>query len=294
MNILCVDDEALLLQRLVSCVQSVVPDANIRFTQRTSEALVLVEDQTFDIAFLDINMRGMTGVELAEMIKRYQPRINIIFVTAYSEYKPQAMDMHASGYIMKPVTKQKVMEEMDVLRFKLDNKPAASEAERQPSEWMTKEEGKAEDSRTQIRVQCFGNFDVFDAKGNHIAFARTRSKELLAYLIFRQGARCTTREIASILFEDQEYDTKVQDLCRHIISSLISGLRNVGAGDVVVKQNREIAIDRSVVDCDFYRFLEGDEDIQKTYSGEFMQQYSWAESENAHLERLIDAMDGWM
>ena len=65
-----------------------------------------------DIAFLDINMRGMTGVELAKKLKDLCPKINIIFVTGYEEYKGDAMDLRASGYILKPVTKEQIDKEL--------------------------------------------------------------------------------------------------------------------------------------------------------------------------------------
>ena len=53
-------------------------------------------------------MRGRNGVEVAKRLKNANPKMNIIFVTGFSEYKSDAMDMKASGYIMKPVPRQKV------------------------------------------------------------------------------------------------------------------------------------------------------------------------------------------
>lgn len=303
MNILCVDDEALLLERLVSCVQEACPEAVIRACRKPSQALMMVENEKFDIAFLDIKMRGMNGVELAMIIQRYQPRINIIFISAFDEYKSIAMDCHASGYMMKPVTTEKVLEELAYLRFPggtdirpcvedsvegsgLDIAISMESSEPVDSGDLLKQE--QDTAGKQIKVQCFGNFDVYDSKGNHVRFTRSKAKELLAYLVYRQGARCTNREIAAVLFENQEYDAKMQDLCRHVISSLVTGLKNVGAGEVVIKQSRELAVNRAFIDCDFYRFLEGDPEMRNVYSGEFMQQYSWAEGENAHLLRLLD------
>jgi len=58
-------------------------------------------------------MRGMTGVEVAKKLKEINPKMNIIFVTGFSDYKGDAMDMKASGYIMKPVTAEEVKAELD-------------------------------------------------------------------------------------------------------------------------------------------------------------------------------------
>ena len=70
-----------------------------------------------DVAFPDIHMRGMNGVEVAKELKKINPKMNIIFVTGFSEYTGDAMRLHASGYIMKPVTKEKVEAELSDLRL---------------------------------------------------------------------------------------------------------------------------------------------------------------------------------
>ena len=61
-----------------------------------------------DIAFLDVEMAGMSGVELAETLKRYNSEINIVFCTGYGNYRDAAFELHASGYLMKPITPEKI------------------------------------------------------------------------------------------------------------------------------------------------------------------------------------------
>ena len=80
---------------------------------------------------------------------------------------------------MKPVTKEKVQKELQDLRFPIVPK-----------------------SNALLKVQCFGNFDVFTPNGEHVKFERSRSKEIFAYLVHRNGSSCTTKEIAAALFED--------------------------------------------------------------------------------------------
>ena len=81
------------------------------------ELIADAKENGCDVAFLDIHMRGMTGVQVAKKLKEINPKLNIIFVTGFSEYKGEAMDMKASGYIMKPVTKEEVAQELEELRF---------------------------------------------------------------------------------------------------------------------------------------------------------------------------------
>ena len=115
--------------------------------------------------------------------------MNIIFVTGFSEYTGDAMRLHASGYIMKPVTTEAVKSELDDLRFPIIPK-----------------------DNSLLRVQCFGNFDVFLPNGEHVRFERSRSKEVFAYLVHRHGSSCTIKEIFSAIFEDEPYEKKLQNL----------------------------------------------------------------------------------
>lgn len=101
-----------------------------------------------DVAFLDIEMRGMNGLVLAEQLKTIKPKTNIIFVTGYSEHMGDAFKLLASGYLMKPVTPQDIMEQMENLRYPI---------------------GKAANPK-RVRAQCFGNFEVF-LDGEPVQFA---------------------------------------------------------------------------------------------------------------------------
>ena len=115
MRILCVDDEPLALQMLELSIKKAKPDAEVLGFDEPEDLLAEAEKNSCDIAFLDIHMSEMDGVEAAKRLKEINPKMNIIFVTGFSEYTGDAMRLHASGYIMKPVTKEKVAAELDDL-----------------------------------------------------------------------------------------------------------------------------------------------------------------------------------
>ena len=117
MKILCLDDEELALKMLQMAVEKAKPDAEVLGFDDQDDLLDEAEKGGCDVAFLDIHMRGMNGVTVAKKLKEINRKMNIIFVTGFSEYKCQAMDMKASGYIMKPVTVKEVKAELDDLRF---------------------------------------------------------------------------------------------------------------------------------------------------------------------------------
>ena len=254
MRILCLDDEELALRMLETCVREVKPDAEVEGFDDQDELLEAAEKSGCDVAFLDIHMRGMTGVEVAKRLKEINPKMNIIFVMGFSEYKGDAMDMKASGYIMKPVTKEEVAEELDNLRFPIIPKKNA-----------------------KLRIQCFGNFDVFTPDGEHVRFERSKAKEVFAYLVHRHGSSCTFREIFAVIFEDEPYEKKLQNLLQTYIYAMIKSLKGIGAEDVIVRSYNALAVNPDLLDCDFYRFKELDAGAVNAYECEYMNQYSWAD-----------------
>lgn len=134
----------------------------------------------------------------------------------------------------------------------------------------------------RVVVQTFGNFQVFvdDAP---VKFSRKKSEELLAFLIDRRGAGVTNAEIASILFEDKEYNRSVKNQVQTIISQLVKTLREYGVEDILVRQWNSLAVSPKKVKCDYFDFLNGKENDMMRFSGEYMSNYSWAEYTNGYL-----------
>ena len=69
-----------------------------------------------DVIFLDVQMRGMNGIEAARMLRRMAPQMLIVFSTAYDEYAVEALEMHAAGYLLKPFDEDKLQELVEYLR----------------------------------------------------------------------------------------------------------------------------------------------------------------------------------
>ncbi|MBR1824650.1 MAG: response regulator [Ruminococcus sp.] len=254
MRIQCIDDEPLALRMLEQAVRQSRPNADISAFLDQDDLLEETKRGGCDIALLDIHMRGMNGVELAKKLKEVNPKINIIFVTGFSEYTGEAMGLHASGYVMKPVTKEKIDKELADLRFPILPKENAL-----------------------LRVQCFGNFDVFLPNGEHVRFERSRSKEVFAYLVHRHGSSCSTKEIAAVLFEDEPYDTKQQNYIQQLIHGMIKSLKAVGAEETIARSYNALAVNTKLLDCDYYRFKELDPAAVNSFQNEYMSQYYWAD-----------------
>ena len=252
MKILAVDDEKLALKLLVNSIEEVMPDAQIFSTNKSSEALEIAKKNVIDVLFCDINMPSIDGIKLTKFLKKENPKLNVIFVTGYSEYMKQAFEVHASGYITKPVTSEDIKKELDNLLYPI----------------QTEQSG--------IYAKTFGNFELF-VNGKPVTFAREKSKEMLAYLIDRRGSFVNKKEVMAVLFEDREYTRELQDYFTKIYSELMKSLKEVGADSIIIKGYNKYGIDKTKFGSDLFDYLKGDPIAINNFSGEYMIQYEWSE-----------------
>lgn len=116
MRIVAVDDEKSALRILEKAIREALPDAELACFLSSEECLSYINHTNVDVAFLDIKMRGIDGLSLAQQIQNTSHSANIIFVTAYSDYYKEAFDIYASGYIRKPVQAERIKKEVENLR----------------------------------------------------------------------------------------------------------------------------------------------------------------------------------
>ena len=112
MKAIAVDDELFMLETLEEAVKASSDIGMVETFTSCSAALAYATENPVDIAFLDINMRGIGGLGLAEKLIALQPRCKIVFCTGYEEYAVSAFQLHVSGYLMKPITAEAVQKEM--------------------------------------------------------------------------------------------------------------------------------------------------------------------------------------
>ncbi len=112
MNMICVDDEPLAVEyTLKQCGQLPEIDRAEGFTDAES-ALTYLRAHSADIVLLDINMPDIDGITLAAQIKQLHPQTAILFLTAYKQYAFDAYAVHPAGYLLKPVSLEKLAEEV--------------------------------------------------------------------------------------------------------------------------------------------------------------------------------------
>ena len=265
MRMICVDDEKLVLQYTLSlCDELPQIDETVGFSD-PDDALKYLKENDADIALLDIDMPKMNGIQMAIRMKKMRQDIAIIFLTGYSQYAVEAFSLHASGYLLKPIGKKRLEEEID---------------------YAIRNRNDKTDSDSHIKVQTFGNFDVL-VDGNVITFNRSKAKELLAYLVDRQGRNVTRAEAFAILWEDGQYDRPMQKQLDVIIRSLRNTLDAYDINEILEVDRGQLRVNTQYLDCDLYRFLAGDLQAINSFRGEYMNSYSWAEFTEAYITQKV-------
>lgn len=255
MKAIAVDDELYMLENLEEAVGVSSDISQVDCFSSCSAALAYATENPIDIAFLDINMRGIGGLGLAEKLIELQPRCKIVFCTGYEEYAVSAFQLHVSGYLMKPITAEAVQKEIDHIKgLKATEK--------------------------LLTIKCFGNFEVL-YNGEALPFRRKKGKELLAALVDRNGAGMTAKQLCAILFPDGSDDTKNAAYLRQLVLDLKNTLKMIRAEEVLQHDTPYYRIDTNLVKCDYFSFLETG---KPKFHGEYMTQYSWAEGTCAMLQ----------
>jgi len=250
MIIYAVDDEPFALALLCDSLRAVVPDAEIHDFQNPLMLLEAAEKVIPDVAFLDIEMRQMTGLELARRLTDISSSVNIIFVTGYSQYMGEAFDLFASGYLQKPVREDAIQQQMRHLRYTPVN-------------------------QSGIFARTFGAFDLL-VGDSPVHFRRAKSKELLAYLIDRRGAAVPRTELASVLFNDDVFTRSQQNYLSILARTLEEDLDAAGADHLFFRQASSFWIDTKRFSCDLYDCLNGNSASIHLFRGKYMDTYPWA------------------
>ena len=252
---IAVDDEALMLGALVSAIESSPDIREVSKFSDCEEALEFARSNPVDVAFLDINMRGMGGLVLAEKIIEARPGCKIVFCTGYEEYAIPAFKLHVSGYLLKPISAEDVQGEIDNIK-------------------------RVRKQENMLSVKCFGNFEVY-ANNEKVVFKRLKSKELFAYLVDRNGAGMTAKQICAVLFPDDTDDNKNAAYLRQLVLDLRNTLKSVGAEGVLCHETPCYRVDSNLFKCDYITYLQTG---KPEFYGEYMSQYSWADDTCAMLQ----------
>ena len=262
MKVIAVDDNKKDLKLISSIVGEVIPDADFTAFDNPLSALAKAREEEIDMAILDINMPELDGVELGLYLKKMNPFMNIIFLSAHKEYGFEAMDMHASGYMLKPATESKVRKELAELRY-----------------------AEKFGDHKRVFAQTFGNFEFF-VDGKPIEFKYKKTKEIVAILIANKGAQTTNGELIANLWEDEGDPEKKMSYLKNLRQDLQNTFTRLGLEGIILKQRGSLSIAKDRIECDLYDWFEKKDASKYKYMGDFMKQFSWSEFYMADLDEF--------
>ena len=284
-NVIAVDDEQNALNRFERLISQESRLNLLSTFTKPAEAAEYVKNNHVDIAFLDIEMPGMTGLELAELLMDSNPYIEIVFVTAYNQYALEAFRAHATGYLLKPLSREDFTAQIDIMEKKLSK------------------EHKVKEDR--LYVNCLGSFSIRKSpdEGENIRFRTSKAEELLAFLIHSEGRPRSKDMILDSLWPDADLD-KAANNFRVTCTYIRSTLADIGYVDVLIRDHDDYSVNLLKINCDYIEFrkkvnnvgaltLDESQAAITLYKGPYLENrfYDWAEDARGWLEnRYIELL----
>ena len=262
MRIIVVNDKRDELELVSDLIYGVDEESEILEFEDPLQALAYAREKEIDVAFIETEMADLKGMELGLYLKELNSSVNLIFLGNNKKYAYEAIDMHASGYILMPATVEAVTRELKDLRFPEYQK-----------------------EHKRVFAQTFGNFELF-VDGKPVEFKYKRTKEIIALLVNNRGAQTTNGQLIANMWEDDgEPDKKTSYLC-NLRQDLQNTFNKLKLENIILKQRGSMAIAKDKIECDLYDYLEKKDKSKYVYAGEYMNQYSWSEYYTSELDEI--------
>jgi len=288
MRAICIDDELLALESFARMLRK--HDVFIcGIFQDPRQALVAAESMTFDVAFVDIEMPGYSGLETAERLLALQPELQVVFVTAYDQYAIDAFELEAIDYVLKPVQPKRLEKTLQRL--------SRGESEvRKP---------KPASARPMLRFFHHLEFVGVDGQRHDMPWRTAKAKEMFAYLVHVGETTVTKETLIDLLWPDLDDEkgqtnlhTTVYQIRRMlkslevpVILSYAEGgyrMETVGVESEVSRWERALQEGMTRPEPSLAELRE----LLAAYKGDYLEQegYLWAENERQRLRmKWLDA-----
>lgn len=116
-NVIMVDDNAVILNGGLTIIEKVLPNASVTGFTKPSEAIAFAKANRVALAFLDIEMGSVSGLDVCGELLEINPHTNVVYLTSYSNYSLDAWNTGACGFMLKPITAEAVRARLGQLRF---------------------------------------------------------------------------------------------------------------------------------------------------------------------------------
>ncbi len=262
MKILIVDSNAENAKKLQELAYMAFPNVIVDTESDEEEACYLVERIEYSAVLSETKRNNFNGLRFARSVHERSPQTRVIFVTNDPSFAVPAFKTRAVGYLVAPVSKDDLREEFaDLGLFGGENH--------------------------KVEAKTFGNFEMF-CDGEIIQFGRAKSKELLAYLIDKNGTTATGSELIVNLWEDKDVDRTTRSMLHNLVADIKKTLLSYGVLDIFETKRNAFRIKKEKIVCDYFDLLDSKEDAMRKFKGEYMSAYAWAEFTIGRLEDLVE------
>ena len=258
MKTIIVDDEVIMLRKFQRISSGIRNIELVGSFEDGDSAIQYMKDNRVDLAFLDIDLPVMNGIELSKKLREIRPDILIVFLTAHDEYIQDSNEVGGDYYLIKPYTEKTLGLAMDRLRL------------------IGKRQNKS------LYIQMFGRFLVL--RNNNPIKLSGKAKEILAVVAVNRGKEVSNERIYSIIWEDRPYGNREMAVYYNALRRLRRSLATAGLQDLLISTRRGQMINTDMFDCDYYTWQDGMEDERAIFTGEFLFEYSWGE---AYLAEIV-------
>lgn len=221
MKTITIDDNRGILELMQHILKKIDPNGQHFFADNAAEALQIIEQENIRIIFLDIEMPEMSGADAARYMIETYGKIDIIFITAHSEYALLGHKLHCAAFVTKPFDECDILEAIEYLRLPVG-------------------------SNKILNVRCNGQFTV-TVNGEPLKFKRNLTYEMLAYLVYKNGAIVTNGELIAILWDG---DPNKQDHLRKLVKDLRDSFAEKGIDDMLIRHRGSLGINMEEVGVD--------------------------------------------
>lgn len=286
-----VDDEKLALQLM----EKKLTELGIQIIKTFTNAESVINEMKsldFQVAFLDIELGGISGLDLAELIQEWNSQIHIVFITAYRDYAIQAFEIHSIDYLLKPVLKSRLEKTISRVQEQLQLETVEPKL-------------IEEKSLKSLRVICFNEFSVYKNE-EPVKWKTAKVKELFAFFITHLNTYVNRDTIINTVWPEYDYG-KAKIQLHTCISHLRKTLNTIGFTQSLFFSNQGYTLELDNFYCDaieFERLIERRTIVNKDtiselenaiqlYIGDYMENndYAWASTKTQSLrEKLLQVL----
>ena len=254
-SILCIEQNDLLLNQMFEIVSSSM--GNQKVLKLNEYDYKKIRSIKPDVVFINYSKEALA---LTKEIKDSKVEITVIFMIDDKLQSYDAIKAHVQGVILKPYGENDIKEELTSLKM------------------LTSKIHKVE-------VKTFGNFDIL-VDGKLVKFARSKSKELLAYLIDKKGTSVSSSELIVNLWEEHDVCKTTRSMLHNLIVDIKDTLVKYDVLDIFEMDRNAYRINCEKVSCDYFDLLNGKKSALNKFTGEYMAAYEWAIFTASTLENM--------